>query len=560
MGPGAIPSARRAGCTRRPRGTGLPHAMVAQAWLDRADASAGAGRAGGVPTGQERAPQAEGCGPSAGREARRAGLDGLPALAARVSRCSTGTGSTSTCRRPGGTSMPRQSSPATFRPRPSSSTTPACRPTAARRGWPAGAAPWSCWRESAKCGAEDLGPRRAGAALDAASCRGRWCAMPSAIFGVERCMFASNFPVDSLVGHLRRDLRQLPRRSRGPAGRRAPPAVPRQRGAHLSAVRNDRPMSKPAVGVIGLGLMGEGVTERLIETGHAVAGYDIVAEKVAAAAALGVRACRIAGRGRARSDIVLMSVTTTARGRGGRARRQTALPLPARLDGKVLVDHSTTEIDATKRVAAGLASSAGMAFVDAPVSGGPAAAAERHARDHGGRRRRQPSPASRPVLEQLGALHASGPGRRGQATKLVNQTLVLTNYCVIAEALRLGRGLRRRRRQGSPRRWRRARRLQPAARAVRAHDRARLRPARLRAPGAQGPGDAARGRQAHATSPMPMAAQALDPLPAADRAGQERARRLGRPRPYPDPARPTPTVKTTGPTYRWPASVKNFSP
>lgn len=42
-----------------------------------------------------------------------------------------------------------------------------------------------------------------------------------------------------------------------------------------------------------------------------------------------------------------------------------------------------------------------------------------------------------PVLEKLGRLTRMGEVGAGQATKLVNQTLVLTNYCVLAEALRL---------------------------------------------------------------------------------------------------------------------------
>jgi 3-hydroxyisobutyrate dehydrogenase-like beta-hydroxyacid dehydrogenase len=45
------------------------------------------------------------------------------------------------------------------------------------------------------------------------------------------------------------------------------------------------------IGMIGLGLMGEGISKRLVETGHAVAGYDIVADKLAAAVARGVKAC-----------------------------------------------------------------------------------------------------------------------------------------------------------------------------------------------------------------------------------------------------------------------------
>jgi 3-hydroxyisobutyrate dehydrogenase-like beta-hydroxyacid dehydrogenase len=193
-------------------------------------------------------------------------------------------------------------------------------------------------------------------------------------------------------------------------------------------------MSKPAEGMVGLGLMGHAIARRLTETGHAVAGYDIAAEKVAAVAALGVRACASAAEVAGTCEIVLVSVTTTAAveeavlGKDG-------IASAGRLDGKVLVDLSTTEIEATKRVATAL-DAAGMAFVDAPVSGGPAAAlAGMLAIMAGG----EASAVARvrPVLEQLGQLTHLGPVGAGQATKLVNQALVLTNYCVIAEALRL---------------------------------------------------------------------------------------------------------------------------
>jgi 3-hydroxyisobutyrate dehydrogenase len=194
-------------------------------------------------------------------------------------------------------------------------------------------------------------------------------------------------------------------------------------------------MSKPAVGVVGLGLMGQAIAQRLAETGHAVAGYDIIPEKVASVAALGVQACGSPAAVARTSDIVLVSVTTTAAveevalGRDG-------IASAGRLDGKVLVDHSTTEIETTKRVATRLAAATGMAFVDAPVSGGPAAAMSgTFAIMAGG----EVSAVARvrPVMEQLGLLTHLGPVGAGQATKLVNQALVLTNYCVIAEALRL---------------------------------------------------------------------------------------------------------------------------
>ena len=40
-------------------------------------------------------------------------------------------------------------------------------------------------------------------------------------------------------------------------------------------------------------------------------------------------------------------------------------------------------------------------------------------------------------MRDLGTMTHMGGAGTGQATKLVNQTLVLTNYCVLAEALRL---------------------------------------------------------------------------------------------------------------------------
>jgi len=194
-------------------------------------------------------------------------------------------------------------------------------------------------------------------------------------------------------------------------------------------------MSKPVVGFIGLGLMGGCITGRLMETGHAVAGYDLVPAKLAAAAARGVQACASPAEVACACDIVLVSVTTTAAveevvsGAGGIAGA-------GRLQGKVLVDHSTTEIDTTKRVAAVLAAATGMDFVDAPVSGGPGAAATGTLAIMAGGEEGVIA-RIRPVMEMLGRLTHLGPVGAGQATKLVNQTLVLTNYCVIAEALRL---------------------------------------------------------------------------------------------------------------------------
>ena len=182
--------------------------------------------------------------------------------------------------------------------------------------------------------------------------------------------------------------------------------------------------------------MGQAFTKRLVECGFAVTGCDLVPEKVTQAARHGVEPAASPADVARASDIVLACVTSThdveeaVLGKGGVAE------VPSR--GKVLVDHSTTEIGETKHFAAELKQRAGMDWVDAPVSGGPtAAAAGTLAIMAGGE-----AAAIRqvePVMAKLAGrfTHMGGIGA-GQVTKMINQVLVLTNYAVIAEALRLG--------------------------------------------------------------------------------------------------------------------------
>jgi 3-hydroxyisobutyrate dehydrogenase-like beta-hydroxyacid dehydrogenase len=195
--------------------------------------------------------------------------------------------------------------------------------------------------------------------------------------------------------------------------------------------RGGRLMS--TVGFVGLGLMGEGFTRRLIERGHSVTGFDIDPDKLRASAAWGVKPAESGAQVAQACDVVLICAINTAAvedvtlGPRGIASMDIA--------GKIVVDHSTTEFDATKRIAAALAEKGAM-FVDAPVSGGPGAAkAGTLAIMAGGTDAAIAKIA--PLMRDLGTMTHMGPSGTGQATKLVNQTLVLTNYCVLAEALRL---------------------------------------------------------------------------------------------------------------------------
>ena len=195
-------------------------------------------------------------------------------------------------------------------------------------------------------------------------------------------------------------------------------------------------MKQPIVGMIGLGLMGEVLTRRLIETGHTVHGYDVVTSKISTAARAASGHADRLRRSRAAADIVLMSVTTTATVEQA-ILGEDGIASAGRLDGKVTRRplHDRDRCDEARR---GGARPRRQAWPSSTRRFGRARGARPAVRLRSWRAaRRQLLPRARPVLEHLGQLTHLGPVGAGQATKLVNQTLVLANYCVIAEALRL---------------------------------------------------------------------------------------------------------------------------
>src|SRR6266853_3195799 len=198
-------------------------------------------------------------------------------------------------------------------------------------------------------------------------------------------------------------------------------------------------MTEGTVGFIGLGLMGQGFTRRLAEKGYRVVGFDIDAAKTRAASEWGVTPANSAAEVAQACDIPLVSVIDPAAIKSAVedvVLGPNGIVAAGRGEGKILVDHSTTDLETTQRIASALGERCGMMFVDAPVSGGPGAArAGTLAIMAGGAEAAIARIA--PLLRDLGKMTHMGPVGTGQATKLVNQTLVLTNYCVLAEALRL---------------------------------------------------------------------------------------------------------------------------
>lgn len=188
------------------------------------------------------------------------------------------------------------------------------------------------------------------------------------------------------------------------------------------------------VGFIGLGLMGAGFCKRLIATGHEVVGYDLDPARRGEAQALGVIIASSPAEVARRSARIFICVTTTKAVADVVSGPEGLLAGPL-LPGAVVIDLSTTEMAVTLELAEAVVA-AGGAFIDAPVSGGPPAAeAGTLAIMAGGAA--EAVEAVRPLLEHLGLLTHMGEVGAGQATKLVNQALCLTNYCVVAEGLRL---------------------------------------------------------------------------------------------------------------------------
>jgi 3-hydroxyisobutyrate dehydrogenase-like beta-hydroxyacid dehydrogenase len=185
------------------------------------------------------------------------------------------------------------------------------------------------------------------------------------------------------------------------------------------------------IGFIGLGLMGAGFTKRLVGCGHRVIGFDLEAERQREAQGWGVLPAASLAEAASAASLVFVCVTTSA------AVRDVVLGLVAAggLAGRSVIDVSTTEMGITREIAAAVAG-AGGAFIDAPVSGGPAAAEVGTLAIMAGGETGAVE-AARPVLQQLGLMTHMGPTGAGQATKLVNQALCLTNYVICAEGLRL---------------------------------------------------------------------------------------------------------------------------
>jgi 3-hydroxyisobutyrate dehydrogenase len=192
---------------------------------------------------------------------------------------------------------------------------------------------------------------------------------------------------------------------------------------------------KPRLGFVGLGLMGSAMTLRLLDRGWRVTVWNLEPERVPPMVAAGAVAASTPSAVAEASDIVLVCVLHTAAvesvvfGAGGIA----AAPGGATL----LIDHSTIDPEATRAMAVRLRAATGMGWIDAPVSGGPAAARDGTMTVMTGGDAAEIARV-RPVMADLAAnFTVMGPVGAGQTAKIVNQAIVGTGYVLMAEALAL---------------------------------------------------------------------------------------------------------------------------
>ncbi len=190
------------------------------------------------------------------------------------------------------------------------------------------------------------------------------------------------------------------------------------------------------IAFIGLGNMGGGMAANLAKAGHEVRAFDLSDAALARAEAAGCARSGTAAQAVADADAV---VTMLPAGKHVREVYESAV-FDAADAGAILIDCSTIDVTTAREVAAS-AANRGLAMVDAPVSGGIAAAdagtltfmvggeADAFAR-------------AEPILAKMGkaVIHAGAAGA-GQAAKICNNMLLGATMAATCEAFVLARKL-----------------------------------------------------------------------------------------------------------------------
>jgi len=192
---------------------------------------------------------------------------------------------------------------------------------------------------------------------------------------------------------------------------------------------------RPMVGLVGVGRMGQGILKNLLKHGHAVSAYDIGQEPREEAARLGARVAGSSGDAGRGSHVVFLSLP-------GPAEVQSVVCGPGGLvesmgRGGLILDTTTGDPETSRRIRHE-AAARGITYLDAPLSGGAAAAEQGSLTVMVGGAAADFERAL-PLLRCIGhqIFHVGDTGA-GIALKLCHQLLVYNSLAALCEALTVG--------------------------------------------------------------------------------------------------------------------------
>lgn len=188
--------------------------------------------------------------------------------------------------------------------------------------------------------------------------------------------------------------------------------------------------TKPAIAFLGTGLMGAPMALRLLDAGYGVTVWNRSAHKSAALVAHG--AVNAATPAAAVADAAIVITMLEA---GPVVAQVLTAALPALAAATLVIDMSSTAQDEALTAAALLAAH-GVAFMDAPVSGGVIGAQQGSLAIMAGASAADFERALA-LLQVLGRPLLVGPVGSGQLAKLCNQLIVGATVAIVAEALLL---------------------------------------------------------------------------------------------------------------------------
>ena len=190
------------------------------------------------------------------------------------------------------------------------------------------------------------------------------------------------------------------------------------------------------IAFIGLGHMGGGMAPNLAKAGHEVRAFDLVAEAVAKAKEGGCSAAGSAAEAVKDADVVITMLPASKHVRA--VFHDDVAPNAKK--GALLIDCSTIDVASAREVGEGLIK-LGFEFVDAPVSGGIAAAAGGSLTFMVGGTD-EAFEKARPILEPMAkaVIHAGALGA-GQAAKICNNMILGATMVVTCEGFALAKKL-----------------------------------------------------------------------------------------------------------------------